>query len=153
MEQKGRLCFLQKMMYHAGKFEWAALLDLYAAVIKAIEFGEKTWDDNFQEIEHMVLGMRQGLMGVKVENVMSIQGHFNGSSRSGGDRKKSQNGQKVLFCADYQKGECKEAEVHQTTLWHKQVMVWHVCATCLLKDNELRSHQQNSACCPHLNVQ
>ncbi len=34
------------------------ILDLYAAIIKAIEFGEKSWVDSFQDLEHMVLGMR-----------------------------------------------------------------------------------------------
>ena len=56
VERKGRETLLQKILYHS--VQWKAILDLYAAIIKAIEFGEKTWGDSFQDIEHMVLGMR-----------------------------------------------------------------------------------------------
>ncbi len=32
-----------EMMYNAGQFEWSAMLDFYATVLKAVEFGKKTW--------------------------------------------------------------------------------------------------------------
>ncbi len=41
IEKRGRERLFQKNMYHAGKFEWSAMLDFYAMVIKAVEFGEK----------------------------------------------------------------------------------------------------------------
>ncbi len=42
-------------MYHAGKFEWSAML--------------KTWDDSlkFQDNEHMVLGMKPLAYQVRIE--------------------------------------------------------------------------------------
>ncbi len=40
VERKGGELLLQKMPYHAGKLEWNFVLDLYAAVIKSIQFGE-----------------------------------------------------------------------------------------------------------------
>ncbi len=58
VERLGRNKFLQKIMYHAGKYEWDCILDLYAAVIKAIECREKSWDETFQDVEHMILSLR-----------------------------------------------------------------------------------------------
>ncbi len=42
VERKGHELLLEKMLYHAGKVEWNFVLDLYEAVIKSIEFGEKS---------------------------------------------------------------------------------------------------------------
>ncbi len=121
-------------MYHAGKYEWDCVLDLYAAVIKAIECGEKAWDETFQDVEHMTLSLRP--TSRIVENKQKVWGSndqkYHGNSKA----------QKVMFCAPYQSGDCKEGDVHR-----------HICAKCWLNDKELRSHGENSACCPQLSSQ
>ncbi len=55
IERLGNHMYLQKMMYHARNYELECLLDLYAAVITAIKCGERSWDETFQDVEHMAL--------------------------------------------------------------------------------------------------
>ncbi len=126
-ERKGCELMLQKMLYHAGKFDWNYVLDLYAAVIKSIEFGAKSWGDNFQELEHMILGMRPYASQVD----RTSRGYM-------GECKQSQTQQgnkthKVMFCAGYQTGDCKEAEVHQSYVYNRLFTVRHFCVGFKIK--------------------
>ncbi len=84
IEKRGRVRLFQKMMYHAGKFEWSAMLDFYAAVITVVESGKKTWDDsmNFQDIEHIVLGMQPLARQVEMEKSSKMGGNVADSKPS-----------------------------------------------------------------------
>jgi hypothetical protein len=143
VERKGREALLQKILYHAGKFEWNFILDLYAAIIKAVEFGEKSWEDSFQDLEHMVLGMRPYAL-IRQHGDNPSKGNFGEKQQSQGQS------QKVLFCAEYQKGECLEGDVHKAFLWGKQWVVRHICSKCWMSDKAMSNHRENSSCCPHL---
>ena len=146
VEKLGRQNFLQKMMYHAGKYEWDCLLDLYAAVIKSIESGEKSWDDNFQDIEHMILSLRPvSRVGHDKSKVWASS-----AQKSTGTTSRSH---RVMFCAPFQSGDCKEGEVHQASVYGKKYTVRHICAKCWMNDKEMRSHNEASACCPFLGKQ
>ena len=56
----------------------------------------------------------------------------------------------MLFCAEFQKGDCKEGDVHKATLWGKQWVVRHICAKCWINDKVMKNHGDSSACCPYL---
>ena len=140
VERKGRENLLRRIMYHAGKYDWAYILDFYAAVIKSIESGEKEWGDSFQEIEHMVLGMRVPLGSeVSSEKNVSKRAEFSSSPAQ----------KSILFCAPFQKGECSHTEhAHESKLWGRQVVVRHICAKCWQTEKVLSAHSQNSSECP-----
>ncbi|CAC5412970.1 unnamed protein product [Mytilus coruscus] len=54
-EKEGRLRLLQKVSYFSSVYQWSAILDFYAAWLRQIEIGKKTWNDDPQVLESAVL--------------------------------------------------------------------------------------------------
>ena len=142
VERRGRENMLRRIMYHAGKYDWRFILDFYAAVIKSIEYGEKSWGDSFQDVEHMVLGMRvPQIAAPSASSGFEKSGKFETTS--------SASSKAVLFCAPFQRGVCSVSDhAHDARLWGRQVVVRHICARCWQENKVLSAHGQNSADCP-----
>lgn len=54
-ERKGRLNLLKKIVYYIGTYDFKGLREFYAAWLREIELGHKTWLDNPQELESAIL--------------------------------------------------------------------------------------------------
>jgi hypothetical protein len=50
-ERNTRLSLLTKIVYYSNIYQWKALLDFYAAFLRQIETGVKTWKDNPGDLE------------------------------------------------------------------------------------------------------
>ena len=55
VERMGRLNLLKKIMYLSTSYEFIVLKSLYAACLREIELGKKSWADDFQYIESAIL--------------------------------------------------------------------------------------------------
>ena len=55
IEKNGRMELLKKIMYLSTSYEFAVLKSYYAAVLREIELGKKSWKDDFQFIETAIL--------------------------------------------------------------------------------------------------
>ena len=53
--------------------------------------------------------------------------------------------EKVYFCKQYKTGQCAKTAPHLVLVRGKTNNVQHVCATCLLKAKESRSHREMDA--------
>ena len=54
-EKEGRLKLLQKISYYASVYQWSSILDFYAAWLRQIEIGKKSWKDDPQVLESAIL--------------------------------------------------------------------------------------------------
>ena len=141
IEQSSRLLLLKTMLYYAGNYSWASILDLYAAILQKIELGKANWGDSFDRLEHMILTMHPN-------SVLSKSG----KKRGVGSSQNVNDSDRVLFCAPYQKGNCNLSQSH-TTAWkgdpNNQVTVNHIiCAKCLLNTGKKAYHPDTSPDCP-----
>lgn len=146
IEKEGRERLLKRILYHSGHFDWQCMLDLYAAVIKKIESGERSWAADFTDLEHMILTMRPKTIS-SGNSVFKSGGSASGlgfESRKFADDKQD----RVLFCNKFQRGECTYVEPHLTLIKGKQVIVQHICASCWLKEKRKCFHAEKSEKCP-----
>jgi hypothetical protein len=42
-EKKARVALLKKIVYYSSVYHWKALLELYAAFVRQIESGQRSW--------------------------------------------------------------------------------------------------------------
>ena len=131
----GRLRLLRRIAYLKLRgIEWQLLWKMYAAILSSIETREYSWESNFDRFE-------------------SILYHTALVNRSGDREHKPPEGRK-RFCRDYNKPEgCPKSSPHVT--WFGtgpsavKRMVYHGCATCLIRDKTLREHPEGHRDCPH----
>ena len=53
-EKSGRLKLLKKIMYNSSCYEFVTLKSFYAACLREIEVGNKTWEDDFSTMEMVI---------------------------------------------------------------------------------------------------
>ncbi len=140
IEQSSRLLLLKTLMYYAGNYTWSSILDLYASILQKIELGKAQWGDSFERLEHMILTMRPN---------SALQAKL--AKKKGANNQQNSNGDHVLFCVSYQKGNCNLPQTHMTA-WkgdpNNQVSVNHICAKCLLTTGKRAYHPESSPDCP-----
>ncbi len=95
----------------------------------------------------MVLGMRPLARQVGVEKSSKMGRHM-------ADRIPPQSNkmQKIMFCAGYQTGECKEHDIHNDVIYKKTWVMRHICANCWRSEEVMQSHSASSAVCLHSNI-
>ena len=54
-EKKGRLKLLKRLMYLSTNYSFSIIRSYYAAVLREIEVGEKSWADEFLYLENEIL--------------------------------------------------------------------------------------------------
>ena len=54
-EKSGRLKLLKKIMYNSTSYDFLTLKSFYAACLREIDVGNKTWEDDFSAIEMVIL--------------------------------------------------------------------------------------------------
>ena len=52
--ESGRLKLLKKIMYNSSCYEFVTLKSFYAACLREIEVGNKTWEDDFSTMEMVI---------------------------------------------------------------------------------------------------
>jgi len=125
-ERRERIEHLSALMY-----EWSAVRSYHAAVLMEIERGRRRWGgDSFTSIENR--------------------------SFAGCARKSSHSTEKVeikrtvvLFCREFNKGNCTQTKDHFATLRGERKWLSHICAACWVKDRIKKYHAESAAECPH----
>ncbi|CAC5385337.1 unnamed protein product [Mytilus coruscus] len=65
-EKQGRLKLLQKIAYFSSIYHWASVLEFYAAWLRFIELGRKTWSDDSQMLENVLIENLRNLETIKL---------------------------------------------------------------------------------------
>jgi hypothetical protein len=136
-EIMGRLFLLKKMFYYAGIYQWPALLDFYAAVLRRIELRQASWSslpDHISEIAHPILA--RALLQDQTELDQSV----NSSDMKFDSR--------VYFCSEFNRGMCTENKSHSGEREGREVIFRHICAQCWLKDHLQNDHTERDSNCP-----
>ena len=147
-ESKGRLSLLKKIIYYSGTYEFKGLKAFYAAWLREIELGKRSWSDDLHQLEGAILTKY-------LQSSKSPIGKPNKDYKPF-DPKKGTNIQadetKVWFCQSYQRNKCEHKSSHMVVVKGKAKMALHICATCWQKDKVQLPHPESSTSCPHASV-
>ena len=97
VERKGRLQLLKKIVYYYSTYEFKGLKAFYAAWLREIELGKKSWDDDSQQIENAILS-KYLLKGSSTK--------FRSSKTGGKSTGKQVDEDRTWFCSAYQRNKC-----------------------------------------------
>ena len=143
-EKAGRLELLKKIIYYSNAYEFKGLKAFYAAWLREIELGKKSWTDDSGHIEAAILSKHLRSQKGTTSNA--------GSASSKKDYSKASETEKVWFCSQYQRNKCPHKSGHLiSSRGTKGQMRWaqHICATCWQKDSVKLEHPECSTSCPH----
>lgn len=139
-EKKGRINLLKKIIYYSNTYEFKGLKAFYAAWVREIELGKKTWSDDPQQIEAAILSKYLRVQkGLPTKNIKP----------SGKKNLNKTPEEKVWFCSPYQRNKCQHKSSHLMVVKGEQRLASHICATCWQKDKIQLSHPECSTGCPH----
>ena len=135
----GRLKLLRRIAYcKARGYDWPAVRRLYAAILRAIETREYTWESNFDRFEAMLY-------------TKPPRDRESRDSRPTRDRASTN---KIWYCQEWNKpGGCSKVAPHNA--WFGtgdsavRRLVHHVCGTCMIKDKVGCEHVEGQDECPH----
>ena len=129
---------LQKISYLSSIYQWAAVLDFYAAWLRQIELGRKSWKDDPQCLENIILSGH------------TLSKEFRQNKQIGGKSQTSK--ETIWFCVKFQRNKCDQSKSpHNAFIRGSNRMVYHICATCWQKDNIKQEHPECSESCPNKN--
>ena len=136
-ERNGRISLLKKIVYYSGTYDFKGLKAFYAAWLREIELGKKSWSDDPQQIETPILTKHIRLQ--KTSQPVSKKD----SGKQTADK------EKVWFCSMYQRNKCSHKNGHIAVFKGEARFCQHICATCWLKDKTKLPHPECSSSCPH----
>ena len=139
-ERQGRLKLLKKIVYFYATYEFKGLKAFYAAWLREIELGKKSWADDSQLIESAIL-TKYILKGSASKSLAHKSGGKAAGKQSDEDR--------TWFCSSYQRNKCAKKSNHLDTINGRMRLQSHICATCWLKDKAKLEHPECSSACPH----
>ena len=143
-ERIGRTKLLKKIVYFSNTYDFEGLKEFYAAWVREIEMGLKTWLDSTHELESAVLSKH-----VKPHKYFANKTSFKKDTRPSSKSNPSSDDEKIWFCSLYQKNKCSNRANHMVVYKGKMRMAMHICATCWLKDKQKLEHPESSTACPH----
>ena len=131
-------------MYLSTSYDFNILKSYYAAVLREIELGKKSWNDDYQYIETAILSMHVP----RNKNFPKFKKTF--SKKTSGDNIEND---EIWWCANYNRNKCQHKNNHILTEFRGRARnALHICATCWQKDNKKLSHPECSSACPHANA-
>ena len=135
----GRLRLLRCIAYLKLRgIKWPLLRKMYAAILSSIETREYSWESNFDRFESILY--RRAF----TENTRMDRDRDHKSLEVGCKR----------YCKEYNKKEgCPRTAPHTAFLGSGpgavKRLVYHCCATCIIKDRVTREHPEGHQDCPH----
>ncbi|CAG2202646.1 unnamed protein product [Mytilus edulis] len=140
-EKSGILNLLKKITYYSNIYAWKGLLAFYAAWLRKIELGQKSWKDDSTCIEVPVLS----------PYILSKSESSSGSKTFKSDFTKKE--EIIWFCTLYNRNRCiSKSTPHQINFKGQYKTVLHICAICWKKDNKKFNHPECSNTCPNFPV-
>ena len=122
VEKQARLHFLKTLCYHKEYLEVGDIRDQYNATLKLIECGENTWSD-YKDLAsqlHNSLTFHATVNARKKEPVVPT------AKKEAKDPVKDIPAGKVVYCMDFNRGNCPFENHHQGMFNRKEVTKWHI---------------------------
>ena len=118
----------------------------YAACLREIEVGNKTWEDDFSAIEMVIL---QKHVPKTKDGIQFGRKPFKFDKKSDTPVDSTDVKEKVWFCSFYQRNKCIHKGNHMKVIKGNHYFCQHICATCWQKDSKKLEHPECSSACPH----
>ena len=115
-ERNGRISLLKKIVYYSSTYDFKGLKAFYAAWLREIELGKKSWSDDPQQIETAIL----------TKHIRPSKSSQPVSKKEAG--KSSSEEEKVWFCSLYQRNKCSHKTGHIAVFKGKARLCQHICA-------------------------
>ncbi|CAC5387140.1 unnamed protein product [Mytilus coruscus] len=93
----------RKIAYFSSIYHWASVLEFYAAWLTLIELGRKTWSDDSQMLENVMLSGQSLPKEVRQANFTSVSKNQTGKEQ-------------IWFCVKYQRNKCEHSNSTHTTV-------------------------------------
>ena len=145
-EKSGRLKLLKKIMYNSSCYEFVTLKSFYAACLREIEVGNKTWEDDFSTMEMVI--MQKHVPKTKSGTQFGKK-PFKFDKKSENPADGSDTKEKVWFCSYFQRNKCLHKGNHMKVVKGVHHYCQHICATCWQKDSKKLEHPECSSACPY----
>lgn len=155
IERKGRSNLLKRMMYLSSTYNFTVLKSYYAAVLREIELGEKSWSDDFHYLEIAIFSKANPPTKYSMtpstnlgqHNVNTVKGRkFSARSYS---ENVAVGEDSVWFCSFYQRNKCQHKTSHTVVVKGKMKWAQHICASCWQKEQKKLEHPECSTACPN----
>lgn len=143
-ERKGRLNLLKKIVYYSSTYDFKGLKSFYAAWLREIELGKKSWSEDSQQIESAILTKHIRSQKTQFSNKRDFY-----DKKDYSDKKTQSSEEKVWFCSAYQRNKCSFRADHMVVIKGKMRLATHICASCWQKDKKKLQHPESSFGCPY----
>ena len=144
-ERNGRLDLLKKIMYLSTSYDFSTLKSYYAAVLREIELGKKSWSDDFQYIEAAILSKHTPKSKSSFQPKRSFAAKYQKKNKN----ETNDTEEKLWFCSQYQRNKCHSKGSHILVIKGQARHAQHICASCWQKDSKKLEHPECSSACPH----
>lgn len=153
-EKMARLKILKLLAYFASLVPQKVLLEIYKAVILKIEKGIFTWSAEIVEKTENMLDRAVSKNKSESQKETETQRSNKLPDKNKDKARKEpgiqlKNGDRVVYCADFNKNKCDKDNSHEGKFGGKEVIKLHVCRNCLIMDREKRSHPETDEKCPN----
>lgn len=148
-EQSVRLKNLKLLAYFAQLLPQNSLLEVYKAIILKVEKGQYSWSEELTlKVENM-LDRAVSKNNAKRESERKVERDSGNKAGEKTDKKSKKeigialkNGEKIVYCADFNKGKCDKESSHEGKFSGRDVFKHHVCRNCLVIEKEKRTHSE-----------
>lgn len=138
-ERKGRLEFLNTLMYDAGDYDLKDILQWYAAWVREVELGNKRWGEDPRKVGDSIMKRATYVN----DRQMKIAP---GTTKSASTYVSS----RTWFCSLYNRNKCSLESPHNMAIkGYGMKEVYHICGTCYMDDKVELNHPECSSACPH----
>lgn len=154
-EKNARLRILKLLAYYASILQQSTLIDVYKAVILKVEKGIFTWSSQIVEKAENMLDRSVSKNKVQKDQDSLKEHKTTDRTEHNKDRNKKEpgiiikNGEKIVYCADFNKNKCDKQNSHEGRFGGKDVIKAHVCRKCLVTDKEKQFHPETDDSCPN----
>ena len=143
LEMKRRVQIARAICYHQPYLQEEELRYCYDQVIKEVERGRKTWEDDLGEDLHRLLDFRVNAImrekWQKVEKPGKIDKKI--VEKQEGEIKNTEGDFRPTYCMDYNLGTCVHTDNHSGKFGKKKVIKWHICKRCF-QFGEYKNHTE-----------
>ena len=136
-ERAGRIDLLHQIAQWnlRTNVSWLQIRNTYAHILRHIENREVGWDTDWERYEKYIYD--------------KVGANLNKNEKTKQQRQKIET---IWFCKAFQKPEgCTRDSPHPGRVGNQFKQMYHICASCWLKDKIKRGHPESSPDCPHNN--
>ncbi len=149
-EVKTRIHILKKLCYHSGNgMPDSQVRELYKAFLSSLEECRISWGDldSIDRLENQV--MLRLLQNTDKSDKTDSTVKTDKARKPGKSNKSSDKSDTIIWCKEYNKGNCTYTGNHEGLFNGEMVQQWHICRVCHSKKGHRLNHRPSEPSCPY----